>query len=301
MEAQEDGWGNVFIGFTMLYKQTTTMNPDAYLVFKTSDPASPTLRIPIVRSSGYSRFVDDSREVWLQIKPNPIRLDQISSGNTQVVEIGVMGNSLSSEKRIMNVAFSTIGGDFSISEITDNLGNSLTNPLDIDIHVEPIRVFLEYHPQDDQPENGLLAITFKDSWGLTQNLRVPILVGKGSFDVRTVFLYFQDDFLDLDTARTESSFDHNPELSGWDLKVGEDYHVIHNRENGVEVAYLEGCPFEAATTIDARDTAFTSDLLGITFEGNIVILIKTDQGEIYKLGNPIAGEFGLRFQYAPLE
>ena len=288
------------IFFSMYYKPTVNRTPEAFLVVQTSDSTSPTLRIPIVRVDNYSYFHNASQEACLDINPNPIRLDPIPFGSTSSVDIGIQGMEMGGDNLLRNVTFSTVGEDFSITEITDAFGKQLTPPLEIEPHSNLVNVLLKYSPQDDQPENGLMVVTFTDRWRLTQNLRVPIVVGKGSLDVRTVFLYFQRDFLDLDTARTERNVAHDPEFPEWDVKVVEDYLIIHNQEGSAEIAYLEGCSFEAATTIDASDAAFSSDLLEIPFEGNMVILVKTDLGKIYKLGNPVEGEFGLKFNYAPL-
>jgi hypothetical protein len=306
IDAEEDGWGHTLMGFMMLHKLITSRNPETYLVIKTSDPTSPTLRIPIVHFAGYSGSYDGSKETWLQIKPNPIRLDQLSSGNSHVEEIGVLGSSIGSENQIKNVAFSTIGDDFSISEITDNWGNRLTIPVDIDVHAEPIRVFLEYRPRDDQPDNGLLVVTFTDGWGLTQNLRVPILVGQVTPEVRSVFLLFEEDFLDLETGRIEDNIPHFPDFPEWDVMVTYNairpVHpvVIQNQESDTKIAYIEGHSFESVTLSDVSDAVFTSDLLDVPFSGNRIILIKTAAGVTYKLGNPVEGEFGLKFDYAPL-
>jgi hypothetical protein len=284
------------IFFTMSYRPTTRRVPEAFLVVKTSDPTSPTLRIPIVLDSRYSSTDDAWQEACFLVKPNPIRLETIPFGSTHSVEIGVHPIELGGYNLLRNVTFSTVGEDFSITGITDDFGKELTPPLEIEAHSVSMRVFLEYTPQDDKPENGLMVVQFTDEWELTQSMRIPIVVGKNAFEVRTVFLYFQEDFLDLDTARIEYSV-----IQGWDVKVADGYFIVHNRESGVEIAHLQGCPFEAATTIDAQDAVFSRDPLEIPFDAKLVILLKTDAGEIFKLGNPVRGEFGLRFQYAPLE
>lgn len=306
IQAEEDGWGQSLMGFAMYHKIITSRTPETYLVIKTSDPTSPTLRIPIVRYAGYSGSQGGMEGIWLQIKPNPIRLDQISPGNSHVVEIGVMGGSFAGEDHIKNMEFSTTGNDFSILEITDNWGNQLTMPFDIAVHAEPIRVFVEYRPRDNQPENGLLVVTYTDGWGLTQNLRVPILVGQVTPEVRSVFLLFEEDFLDLETGRFESNIPYFPDFPEWDVKVSYNalrpVHsvVIQNQESGTEIAHLEGYSFESVTAADVSSAVFTDDLIDVPFGSNRVILVNTAAGKTYKLGNPVEGEFGLKFNYSPL-
>lgn len=214
---------------------------------------------------------------------------------------------MNSDARLRNVAFSTIGEDFSITEITDNLGNKRTPPFDMEPHADTVHISLEYRPRDDQPNNGFLVLTFMDRWGLTQTLQVPILVDQTTPDTHSVYLFFEDDFLDLETGRIEeSTIPHNPDFPEWDVKVAygavRSVHsvIIQNQERGTEIAHLEGYSFESVTLSDVSNAVFTNDLMDVPFDNNRVILINTASGMTYKLGNPIEGQFGLKFNYAAL-
>jgi len=54
---------------------------------------------------------------------------------------------------------------------------------------------------------------------------------------------------------------------------------------------------------DARAATFTTSLVDAPFDSSRVILIRTDQGVMFKLGNPVEAELvvdGVTFDAAPL-
>ena len=84
-----------------------------------------------------------------------------------------------------------------------------------------------------------------------------------------------------------------PTEQGWDLHVyfnsqSDPHSVIRqNQSTGVEVAHLPGVVFEALTEQDFEAATFTTDLVGDSFDAGRVILIRTDLGNVYVLGNPV--------------
>ena len=76
--------------------------------------------------------------------------------------------------------------------------------------------------------------------------------------------------------------------------------IFANASNGVEVAHLESAVFEDVTSDDIADAQFKQEELDVPFQPGLVILIRTDNGVVFKLGNPSENGSGLSFDYEPL-
>jgi len=99
---------------------------------------------------------------------------------------------------------------------------------------------------------------------------------------------------DLDTgAITECPFGLCPTEQGWDLYVyyssGSTPHSVirQNQTTVVEIAHLAGVSLESLTEADYDGATFTTDLVADQFDAGRVILIRTDLGRVYALGNPV--------------
>lgn len=99
---------------------------------------------------------------------------------------------------------------------------------------------------------------------------------------------------DLDTGEiTECPFSICSTQEAWDLYVyyssaSSPHSVIRQNQNaGVEIAHLTGVTLEGLTEADYESAAFTTDLVADPFDSGRVILIRTDQGRVYALGNPV--------------
>jgi hypothetical protein len=122
-------------------------------------------------------------------------------------------------------------------------------------------------------------------------------------------LRYETDFLDFDADTVVSCPRACAFPDGTDLKVlfdpAGDVHAIvaPNGGAGVEIAEIAGGEFVAVSAADAGTATFTSTTSGILFDRTRVILIRTDQGAVFKLGNPVESEMvveGVRFEAAPL-
>jgi hypothetical protein len=122
-------------------------------------------------------------------------------------------------------------------------------------------------------------------------------------------LRFENDFLNLDSDTVISCGQTCAFPAGTDLKIAFDptrqTHsvVVQNQGAGVEIAYLNGAVFGDVAAEDARTAAFTASLIDAPFDGNCVILIRTDQGAVFKIGNAVEAEIavdGVAFDAAPL-
>lgn len=98
---------------------------------------------------------------------------------------------------------------------------------------------------------------------------------------------------DLETeAITVCSFGFCPNEDQWDLWVYNDSGtepssvIRQNQTTGVEIAHLPGVTLETLTEADLEAATFTTELVGDPFDSGRVILIRTDLGGVYALGNP---------------
>lgn len=102
------------------------------------------------------------------------------------------------------------------------------------------------------------------------------------------------DRLDLETGViTECSFGLCPTEEGWDFYVqfnssANPQAVINqNQTTGVEIAHLPGVSLGTITEADVAGAVFTTELVADSFGTDRVILLKTDTGSVYALGNPV--------------
>jgi hypothetical protein len=98
----------------------------------------------------------------------------------------------------------------------------------------------------------------------------------------------------LDNAEiTECPFGLCPTEEGWDLYVyyssGSDPNSVirQNQTTAVEIAHVTGVSLDDLTEEHYQAASFTTELVADPFDSGRVILIKTDVGAIYALGNPV--------------
>ena len=135
---------------------------------------------------------------------------------------------------------------------------------------------------------------------------LPVPGGAGS---RRYTMRFENDFLDLDGDTVISCAQACSFPEGTDLKIALNaaaaVHswVVQNQAAKIEIAYIDGAVFGDVTVEDASAAAFTTSLVDIPFDSSRVILIRTDQGAMFKLGNPVEAELvvdGVTFDAVPL-
>ena len=71
--------------------------------------------------------------------------------------------------------------------------------------------------------------------------------------------------------------------------------VFHNRMNGVEIAFLDGVAFNMVDSADLVGLRFTAAVIDDPFETGDSIVLRTDTGAHYLLGNPIEDAAGVTF------
>lgn len=98
---------------------------------------------------------------------------------------------------------------------------------------------------------------------------------------------------DLDTgAMVECSFGLCPSDDEWDVWVefdsqGDPQAVIRQNEDiAVEIAHIDGVALADLTDMDVEGATFSLEPVDAPFGPNTVVLVRTDQGNLYALGNP---------------
>lgn len=110
---------------------------------------------------------------------------------------------------------------------------------------------------------------------------------------------------DLETGEiTVCSFGICPsDATEWDLWVYNDsktepHSVIRqNTTTGVEIAHLPGVTLAQLTEADFQAASFSDALVADPFDSGRVILIRTDLGNVYALGNPVEDLTNLRLAF----
>lgn len=98
---------------------------------------------------------------------------------------------------------------------------------------------------------------------------------------------------DLDTgAMVECSFGLCPSDDEWDVWIEFDNQgdpqaiVRQNQDIAVQLAHIDGVALADLTDADVEGAAFSLDPIDAPFGPNSVVLVLTDQGNVYALGNP---------------
>jgi hypothetical protein len=153
------------------------LNASGTLAIHTSDPTSPTLRVPVI--------VDPAAEIPEQVpvypevtcpvvKPNPIRFGRITTGGTRTLDVCVRFEGGGPHGRLTRLEVS--GSDYCIQQATDRLGNRIPLPVeDYPVGQESISVRVANQPVSDQREGGTLLVQTVDDRGEKYTLLVPIL------------------------------------------------------------------------------------------------------------------------------
>lgn len=110
----------------------------------------------------------------------------------------------------------------------------------------------------------------------------------------------------LDTGETASCpFGVCPSTAdGWDVwaynNIGSDPRSVirQNLNKGVEIAHITGVTLQGLTEAHYQAAVFTTQLVAEPFDAGRVILIRTDLGNVFALGNPVETSGNVTFNAA---
>ena len=142
------------------------------------------------------------------------------------------------------------------------------------------------------------------AWTAILGLSSILFSATATAEVVTQTVAFEAECLDLDTGAVDDScLDPSSEASNWDVLIA--YHadrtvhavVLQNQLNNVEIAHVQNRAFNEGMLEDIAGATFTQNVIDQPFDGTRVILIRTDLGAIYKLGNAFEEESGVSFDF----
>jgi hypothetical protein len=151
----------------------------------------------------------------------------------------------------------------------------------------------------------------RSSWTLLLVVAISALVLFGASQsalanpIIPVTLEFESEGLDLDTGTVvpiepwtlvADPADPQPDLVlACNAERAARAVVFHNRMNEVEIAFLDGVPFNLVDSTDLAGLSFTAAVIDEPFETGDSVVLRTDTGAHYLLGNPLEDAAGVTF------
>jgi hypothetical protein len=148
---------------------------------------------------------------------------------------------------------------------------------------------------------GIVAFTFASACGSGGGGG-----GSGGFPTLAGSLPFYNAALDLDSDTEIPSFMGSPGTfpgTAWDFYFANNgsrpVHAVlfQNGGNSVEIAHLLGRTFDSVTEADVATATFTTGLVDEPFDATRVVLVRTDLGAVYKVGNASEDATTVFFDY----
>ena len=121
-----------------------------------------------------------------------------------------------------------------------------------------------------------------------------------------VTLAFESQLLDLDTGTVIDSADSDP-TAGTDVlcayNANRPVHAVVMSPTGqpVELAFLQGTPFDSVTSESVSGVNFSSQPVDLPFTASDTVIVRTDSGALFKLGNASEGVGSVTFNYSQMQ
>ena len=115
-------------------------------------------------------------------------------------------------------------------------------------------------------------------------------------------LAFEVQELDLDSGIVNEAIDMSASTTA-DIKIAynadRDLHsVVVPVTEHVEMAFVEGVAFDGITLDEVANLAFSSEAVDLPFSANDCVVVRSDQGALYKIGNAVESDTSVTFNYA---
>jgi hypothetical protein len=132
------------------------------------------------------------------------------------------------------------------------------------------------------------------------------LVNTSARATELVTLGFEFQAIDLDNGVVIDQLPTDAtELSGADIRFAYNadripHAVVHLVREGAELAYVTNIGFDSVTVAMVTNLTFSSSPVDMPISATDCIVVRTDQGLIYKLGNAVESDSSVTFNYAQL-
>ncbi len=119
-------------------------------------------------------------------------------------------------------------------------------------------------------------------------------------------LEFETQALDLDTGTvTEQAPGLLDGTEGADVRIGYHAdripHAVVFAGEGVTLAFMSGVSYDSVTAADVSGLSFSEEVIDQALGANDTVVVKTDAGATFKLGNAIEDDAGVTFNYEQLQ
>ncbi len=120
-------------------------------------------------------------------------------------------------------------------------------------------------------------------------------------------LEFESQALDLDTGTvSDTTAVDMTEPTGADVKFG--YHadrvphcVVMPAAEGVTIAFLDAVSFAGVSAADVAGLSFFAEPLDVPLDPNDTVVLRTDTGAVFKIGNATESGLSVTFDYEQLQ
>ncbi len=122
----------------------------------------------------------------------------------------------------------------------------------------------------------------------------------------SITMEFESQALDLDTGTVSDTFGVDvPQPTGADVKFG--YHadrvphcVVVPAAEGITMAFLDAVSFSSVSAADVAGLSFFAEPLDVPLDSNDTVVLRTDTGAVFKIGNATESGFSVTFDYEQL-
>lgn len=126
-------------------------------------------------------------------------------------------------------------------------------------------------------------------------------------DIAYVTLGIESGVLDLDTGTVnETQAGVSVEVPGADVKVAYNAErlthavLVPAQREGVELVYLDEIPFDAVTLESTTTLVFSTQPVDLPLETHDTVVMRTDTGAMFKIGNAVETDDMVIFSYLQL-
>ena len=142
---------------------------------------------------------------------------------------------------------------------------------------------------------------------LCSMLMVMAAQGAQAAGVAFATLTVENQALDFDTATV---LDARP--AELDVQAGADVRLAYNADRtphavvvpaleGVELAFLDNVVFDGVSPADIAGLSFSVQFVDLPLGMTDTVVVRTDSGAVFKLGNAVEGDLSVSFNYAQLQ
>ena len=151
--------------------------------------------------------------------------------------------------------------------------------------------------------NSTISITrIIRSFPLAFLLAASAAQGEG---MNLVTLNFESEALDLDSGVVTTT-DIMAEGGGADIRIA--YNALRSPSavvmpdamSGVELAFVADVAFDGVSAETAAELTFSTQAVDAPFSANDTVVVRTNSGALFKLGNALESDTGITFNYVAL-